>query len=206
MASRLPFYTRTHLFSALDLVLRWTVRMKPAAMVSVSGKGVRGVVCWRRENGQREKLGMAKFEGSGSRVSGFRGWGQQRKWRRKRKTRGRVGGCLSKPVQVNRAGPVYFWTGLVSLIFLFFGRFFIALVRFFNLQFFSSIFPCIFRHFNPIFSFIQNLQNKIKLIKNPKNSIKTSIKLVKKYLKNIIFLAQTNTPTPRFCSSSSKIN
>ena len=59
---------------------------------------------------------------------------------------------------------------------------------------------------SPFFAFIQNLQNKIKLIKNPKNIIKTSIKLVEKYLKNITFLAQTNTPTPRFCSSSSKTN
>ena len=69
-------------------------------------------------------------------------------------------------------------------------------------QFFKSWhFSCIFGH---VFEIIQNLQNKINLIKNVKNTIKTNINQVYKYPKNNSFLARTNTPTPRFCSSSSK--
>ena len=68
---------------------------------------------------------------------------------------------------------------------------------------FSTIFSSNFFHFSKI---IQNLQNKIKLDKNLKNMIITSIKQVAKYPKNSSFLVRTNTPTPRFFLSSSTIN
>ena len=93
-------------------------------------------VCWRRESddevereeGRRWMVGQWQIEGSGfSRVSGFRGWGKQRKRTgRRRNTRGRGGGwfTLSGPVQLNRFGFYllfsFFLTGFLSLLARFF--------------------------------------------------------------------------------------
>ena len=100
-------------------------------------------VCWRRESddevereeGRRWMVGQWQIEGSGfSRVSGFRGWGKQRKRTgRRRNTRGRGGGwfTLSGPVQLNRFGFYllfsFFLTGFLSLL----ARFF-SLWKFFH--------------------------------------------------------------------------
>lgn len=57
---------------------------------------------------------MAKFEGSGSRVSGFPGSGKEKDEEGKKKNEERKGrGLLSKPVHANRpvrfiSGPVWF--------------------------------------------------------------------------------------------------
>ena len=101
-----------------------------------NGLVVSGLLCWRRESddevereeGRRWMVGQWQIEGSGfSRVSGFRGWGKQRKRTgRRRNTRGRGGGwfTLSASVKLNRFGFYllfsFFLTGFLSLLARFF--------------------------------------------------------------------------------------
>ena len=124
-----------------------------------------------RERSEMTMLVLRDFwvEGRGFRVWGSGKWGRRRQMRIE--GRGYMGTGSAEPVKENR--PVRFsWTGLV--LWPVFHRF---LARFFNLwQFFY--FSHFFCHLNPFSAFIQNLQNKIKSIKNLKYIIKTSLKLV----------------------------
>ena len=183
MTSASLINTRTYWFFTVRFVGIWTVEMKDniGGVVAMAA----WITGWKFEERDRVEREVERWwwgnEDGGARVH-WVDFGEMWGRRGSRGEREWRGGGLITPNRVELPEPVF------------------EMNRFFNSQHFSPF----FLHFWPFFDIIQNLQNKIKSNKNLKTTIISSINEEERYSKNNTFLASTNTPTPKFCSSSSK--